>query len=162
MISYQTSCTASAQAYWGTSYSSQPNQVAGNTTTYTLNSYTSNYIHHVLVSGLPVGSKDVFYYVGDSKSGYSAVLNFSSHPGFDLAPIPKTFAIVGDLGQVRRAAWWWTSLALLETMRKDGRTGGSRANGEREAQKGAERRRKAQKGGSCSGMVERASRKAKC
>jgi hypothetical protein len=65
-------------------------------------SYVSPYIHHAILSGLPLAT-EIFYKVGGSTSGFSGVMNITTHPG--VGPqVPYLFAIMGDLGQTSNSA----------------------------------------------------------
>jgi hypothetical protein len=59
--------------------------------------YGSPYIHHAILSGLPLAT-EIFYKVGGSTSGFSGVMNITTHPGVG-AQVPYLFAVMGDLGQ---------------------------------------------------------------
>lgn len=94
------------QVYWGTeNVPLLPNKVPGNQTTYTFNgNYNSPYLHRAVLSGLPTDTT-IYYKVGGSSSGYSGVMNFTSHPGYALdASGSRFFALSGDLGQTSNSA----------------------------------------------------------
>lgn len=96
-VSYTTSAKDNANVKWGTTQNGLSNTVGGNTTSYTFKSYTSPFIHHALLTGLPVDTP-IYYQVGGPACGYSPTMSFRSHPGVNPAA-NITFAIIGDLGQ---------------------------------------------------------------
>jgi hypothetical protein len=93
-IGWTTPCNANAVVVYGFAANGLNLTATGNTTTYTFaDIYTSPYIHHTIISGLPT-STQVFYRVGGTQSGFSAVMNFTTHPG--VGPnIPLRFALIG-------------------------------------------------------------------
>jgi hypothetical protein len=99
-VSWATTCSASTQVKWGTTSGAQNNLAAGNQSQYTFNgaAYTSPFLHHVLLSGLPPNTP-IFYSVGGDASGFSPVMSFTSHPGYGLQANGSYFAVIGDLGQ---------------------------------------------------------------
>lgn len=76
---------------------------SGNATRYTFHlNYTSPYIHHVLLTGLQLGTP-YFYRVGGPACGFSATFNVTTHPGVGTNVTPLRFAIIGDLGQTNNS-----------------------------------------------------------
>lgn len=105
-VSWETNCSDAAGAVqYGTSPSSLTSTAPAKQTTYTFTyhtTYTSPYIHHATLAALPAATT-LFYRVGSAASGWSPVLNFTTHPGAALVPGAK-FAIVGDLGATSNTA----------------------------------------------------------
>jgi acid phosphatase type 7 len=100
-VSWATSCSSSTVVKWGLSSSSLTNTVSnGIQTTYSFNggAYTSPYLHHANLTGLPLATQ-IYYSVGGDASGMSPVYSFTSHPGYGLQRGGSVFSIVGDLGQ---------------------------------------------------------------
>lgn len=97
-ISWATSCTSDSLVNYGTNQNSLSLSTSGNSTTYSAFGYNSPYLHHVILSNL---SPDTLYYyqVGSTQSGFSTVMNFTSHPGVGLQTGPLLFGVIGDLGQ---------------------------------------------------------------
>lgn len=104
-VGWTTACsTPDATVQYGLSPSALSSSAPANNTQYQFADgiYTSPYLHHAFLSGLPLAST-VYYRVGGSASGYSSVMNFSTHPG--VGPnIPLRFAVIGDLGQTNNSA----------------------------------------------------------
>jgi hypothetical protein len=99
-VSWATNCSASTQVKWGTTANTLNNLVAGNQSQYAFGdgSYTSPYLHHTILTGLPNASR-IFYTVGGDASGFSGIMSFTSSPGAGLVRGGARFAVIGDLGQ---------------------------------------------------------------
>lgn len=97
-ISWTTSCSSVTTVQYGTT-PSMGTQAFGNSSQYTFmdGAYTSPFLHHTPLSGLPLATT-IYYQVGGGASGWSSVMNFTTHPGVGPA-VPLRFAVVGDLGQ---------------------------------------------------------------
>lgn len=96
-VSWATTCQADTLVQYGTQPGNLSLTVEGNSTTYSAFFYTSPFLHHAIVQGLPLNSP-VYYRVGSTQSGWSDVMNFTSHPGVG-GKMSMLFAVVGDLGQ---------------------------------------------------------------
>jgi phosphodiesterase/alkaline phosphatase D-like protein len=95
-VAWATECASAAEVQWGPAADSLPANAEANTTSYKFGSYASPYLHSATMTGLKPATA-YFYKVGGASSGYSAVFNFTSHPGVG-ADMPFYFALVGDLG----------------------------------------------------------------
>jgi hypothetical protein len=101
VVSWSTNCSASTVVSYGYTANGLNLKVAGNSTQYNFqpssgSAYTSPYLHHAVLTGLPLNTR-VFYQVGGDNSGYSGTMNFTSARGPALNS--AFFAFVGDLGQ---------------------------------------------------------------
>lgn len=100
-VSWATTCSSSTTVKWGTSATALTHSATGNQSTYTFNggAYTSPFLHHVPLAGLPANTR-VYYSVGGDASGFSGVMAFTTHPGYGLNPAGASrFCVIGDLGQ---------------------------------------------------------------
>jgi acid phosphatase type 7 len=104
VVSWTTACSSDTTVQYGATPGGLTNSASGNQTQYTFpgDSYTSPFIHHTVLSGLTTATT-VFYRVGGSASGYSGVMNFTTHPGVGPAVYTR-YAIIGDLGQTSNSA----------------------------------------------------------
>lgn len=96
-VQWATACASDATVFFGLDSGSLGSSVQASTSTYTAFDYTSPYLHHAIVSGLPLNTT-VYYKVGGKISGWSEVANFTSHPGVG-ADVPVKFGVIGDMGQ---------------------------------------------------------------
>lgn len=97
VVSWVTACEVKTPTVkYGTKATSLTSAATATSTSYTFGSYASPHIHHAVLTNLTL-NKLYFYSVGGTESGYSATLNFTSHPGTG-ADVPFVFSIIGDLG----------------------------------------------------------------
>lgn len=101
-VSWATNCSAESTVQYGPSIALGA-AVNGNQSQYTFMDglYVSPYLHHTPLAGLPPSTL-IFYRVGGATSGWSPVMNFTTHPGVGPA-IPLRLAVLGDLGQTNNS-----------------------------------------------------------
>ena len=92
--------SAPSSLAWGLTASGLTTSASGTSESYTYGVYSSNLIHTVNIQGFPLNTT-IFYRVGDSATGYSAVYSVTINPGVGAGPAfyPFTTAFVADVGE---------------------------------------------------------------